>query len=151
QKLNSTGLLEQIVYTPALPMLKGNSETQATSPCEPEYSSGEVEIREAEIPEPPVPNPAFTLDRVSLPFQLKGRDMVSGPRTWSAWIFPQTPRGHKAMPVITAGSYEHADFLATRSHDLLMDHWGTPEYVSSQQLQEGAWNHVAVVWDGTSI
>ncbi|HJZ99742.1 MAG TPA: LamG-like jellyroll fold domain-containing protein [Candidatus Solibacter sp.] len=151
QKLNQTGLLEQIVYPPALPMLKGDPESPATGPCEPELSSGKEEIAQATIPERPGIDPKFTFDHVTLPFRLKGRDMVSGPRTWSAWIFPQTPLGHKGMPVITAGSYEHADFLAIRSHELFMDHWGTPQYISSQRLQEGAWNHVTVVWDGTSI
>jgi hypothetical protein len=151
QNLNSTGLLEQIVYTSALPVLKGSPEALATRPCEPELSLGKEETPEDTTPERPGLDPKFTLNTVSLPFRLKGGDMVSGPRTWSAWIFPQTPRGNKGMPVISTGSYEHGDFLVVRGEELFVDHWGTPEYFSSQRLQPVSWNHVAMVWDGTSI
>ncbi len=92
---------------------------------------------------------AFSLNGTNSFVQVSGTGMIGGPRTYSAWVYPHASA--TGLPVLEAGAAGSADFLTIRGSTLFVDHWGYPEYVSSLAVTPESWNHIALIYDGSTI
>ena len=106
---------------------------------------------------PGMVNQAFSFDGSSGYLRVNGSRSMSGPRTIEGWIYPG-PNPGLGGPLVTMGWSGYGDFWGIAGSDqgllpneLYIDHWGTPCFRSYQSVPEGAWSHVALVFDGGSV
>ncbi|MEP7355244.1 MAG: LamG-like jellyroll fold domain-containing protein [Acidobacteriota bacterium] len=102
-------------------------------------------------------NQAFNLNGTDSYVQATGITAISGPRTFTAWVFPKVNTG-QGMPIVTGGLAFAADFLGisgttgdcSRSgqYHLYIDHWGTACSISDLVLAPNTWSHIGVTYDG---
>jgi uncharacterized delta-60 repeat protein len=108
------------------------------------YAAGEV-------------GPAFSFTGPGQYVAVTGSSTIQGPRTIEAWVKPD-PNTDYGLPIITFGTPGHGDFFgiagttgnaAVGQYKLYVDHWGVAAYASTATVTPGAWNHVALAYDGT--
>ncbi|MBV9867847.1 MAG: hypothetical protein JO316_21040 [Abitibacteriaceae bacterium] len=85
--------------------------------------------------------------------------MLSGSRTIEAWVNPNAFSGY-GLPIVTGGTSGSGDFFgisgdagsaAVGLYKLYVDHWYFAAYNSNIRVTPGAWNHVAMTYDGGTV
>jgi uncharacterized delta-60 repeat protein len=88
-----------------------------------------------------------------------GSSTIQGPRTIEGWVKPD-PNTDYGLPIITFGTPGAGDFFgiagttgtaAVGQYKLYVDHWGIAAYASTVTVTPGAWNHVALTYDGATV
>jgi Fe-S cluster biogenesis protein NfuA len=96
-------------------------------------------------------NDAFSLNGVNSYVQVNGSASISGARSVSMWVYARTSTSALGMPLLTGGAAGAGDFLGILNGQPYIDHWNFPEYRCNLTLTSNAWNHVAMVYDGSTV
>jgi hypothetical protein len=102
---------------------------------------------------------ALAFDGVNDYVDVGGSYSLSGNRTITAWIYPNTNTG-LGSPILTGGAAGSGDFLgvagttgscAVGTNELYIDHWGTSCYDSNIAVDANTWNHITIIYNNSNI
>ncbi|HSY16849.1 MAG TPA: immunoglobulin domain-containing protein, partial [Candidatus Acidoferrales bacterium] len=102
---------------------------------------------------------AFQFNGTNSYVQVGGSNNLAGARTIEAWVYPGTNTGF-GLPIITCGPDGADDFFGIAGtsgncnvgqYNLYVDHFGTTCYNGGIAVTPNAWNHVALVYTGTTL
>jgi hypothetical protein len=111
------------------------------------------------VPTPGKVGGAYAFDGQLSSLHATGSTVLSGARTFCAWVDP-SPRSGLGQPVFSGGVSDKGDFFSISASSPaggsclppggvpFIDHWGTPCYEASGTLSPGVWHLVCYAYDG---
>jgi hypothetical protein len=102
---------------------------------------------------------AFQFNGTNGYVQVGGSYAMNGARTIEAWVFPSNNTGF-GLPIMCGGPGAGSDFFgiagtvsscSVSQYHLYVDHYGAACYDSALTVTPNAWNHVAMVYDGSVV